>query len=106
MKPCTCPKFEKCSSPICPLDPDFFKRRMRSEDSVCLYLSEAVKRDAGVIFRGRGLGELYAAVSRVIPQIVSRWARIGRALERARHSGSRVAKLGKKISCGATQSHC
>lgn len=88
-----CPKWERCSVPLCPLDPGVFKRTMRDDEPVCYYLSEAVKNDAEAIFRRRGRAELFAEVSRLIPAMCARWGRVKRALERAKTKGSRMATV-------------
>lgn len=88
----TCPKYDKCSSPICPLDRDWRKRVMLEEDSVCFYLSEAVKDEAEAVFDRRGLGEIFRVVSDCIRPMSERWSRVRRALERAKLSGSRLAR--------------
>lgn len=88
-----CPKWERCSVPLCPLDPDVFKRSMRDDEPVCYYLSEAVKNEAEAIFRRRGRAELFAEVSRLIPAMSARWGRVRRKLEGARTSGSRMATV-------------
>jgi len=88
-----CPRWERCSVPLCPLDPDVFKRPMRDDEPVCYYLTEAVKIDAEAIFRRRGRAELFTAVSKLIPSLSARWGRIRRALERARTKGSRMATV-------------
>ena len=61
--PSACPKWERCNAPLCPLDPDLFKRMMRNDEPVCYYLTEAVKPDAEAIFMGRGRTELFEVVS-------------------------------------------
>ena len=66
---------------------------MLNDDSVCFYLAEAVKQGAEAVFRGRGLGELFRVVSEHVQPMSSRWGRIRRALERAKTSGSRLARL-------------
>ena len=38
MSPNTCPKFDNCSAPICPLDPEWHTRRMLRDERVCFYL--------------------------------------------------------------------
>lgn len=88
-----CPKWDKCNAPLCPLDPDLFKRVMRNDEPVCYYLTEAVKADAEAVFRRRGRGELFEVISKLIPAMSSRWGRIRHALERAKTSGSRMARL-------------
>ena len=41
-----CPKFHHCSSPLCPLDPDWNKRKMIQGENLCHYLCEASKDGA------------------------------------------------------------
>ncbi len=91
--PDACPKWHKCSVPLCPLDPGVFKRVMLNDEPVCFYLTEAVKVDAEAIFRRRGREELFAVVSALIQPMSSRWGRIKRALERAKSKSSRMATV-------------
>ena len=48
-----CPKFHHCSAPLCPLDPDWNKRKMLQDDNLCHYLCEASKDDAIQRYRNR-----------------------------------------------------
>lgn len=89
----TCPKWEKCNAPICPIDPDLSQRAMLSEDGVCFYMTEAVKNDAEAIFGRRGLGELFELISTLTPFMSDRWGRIRRKLEGAKTTGSRMARF-------------
>lgn len=91
--PSACPKWDKCSAPLCPLDPALFKRVMRNDEPVCYYLTEAVKFDAEAIFRGRGRIDLFEVVSKFIVPMSARWGRIRRKLEDARKTGSRMATV-------------
>jgi hypothetical protein len=91
-KPESCPKFLKCYSPICPLDPDWRKRVLLREDPTCFYLTESVKHGAESVFQGAGLGELYEVIVRVTPDITARHPRIQKALERAKLTGSRMIR--------------
>jgi malate/lactate dehydrogenase len=90
MTPQSCPRWDKCSVSICPLDPDWNKRVLMRDDSTCYYLTESVKQGAAAIFRSRGLGELYAVIAEATPAICSRHRRIETALNRAKESGSRM----------------
>lgn len=94
--PDNCPKFLKCDAPICPPDPDWRKRVLFSEDATCFYLTESVKHGAETIFQGAGLGKLYEVIVRLTPDITARHARIRRALERAKLTGSRMTCLPPK----------
>lgn len=88
-----CPKWEACSAPICPLDSRWQGRVMQSEDSTCFYLAEAVKNGGAEVFEGRGLGELYRAILPFVQPLSDKWGRIRRTLERAKASGSRMARF-------------
>lgn len=88
-----CPRWNRCSTPLCPLDPDVFKRAALNDEPVCYYLTEAVKSDAEAIFRRRGRSELYELISKLIQPMSARWGRIRRHLERAKSNGSRMARL-------------
>lgn len=88
----TCPRWQQCNAPICPLDPHWQRRVMANDDPVCFYVSEAVKDGAKANFDWRGLGNLFVLVSEHIPAMSSRWGRLRRALERASKSGSRLAR--------------
>ena len=77
----SCPKFQSCSAPICPCDPEWPKRKHLNEDRVCFYLLEASKTGAKAIFEGAGLGNLHQAVTEVAPslnELVSVPARLAR----------------------------
>jgi len=85
-----CPKFESCSAPICPLDPNWRKRRHLKCERICFYLCEAQKDGSEAIFGGRGLVELYRLMVEVTPDISIRWRTIKNALAKAAKSGSRM----------------
>ena len=85
-----CPKWGKCNAPICPLDSEWSKRVMHSDDSCCFYLTELVKDGARTRFQRAGLEELHEACTRALPKIFDRHARICRALTRAALNGSRM----------------
>lgn len=85
-----CPKWGKCNAPICPLDSEWEKRSLHSEDASCFYLTELVKDGAQTRFQGAGLGELFEACTLTLPKITERHARLRRALERSASKGSRM----------------
>jgi hypothetical protein len=52
MKPMTaCPRYDKRSAPLCPLDPDGRLRTDLPEDRVCRWLKELVKPDGEALIR-------------------------------------------------------
>ncbi len=85
-----CPKYDKCSAPICPLEDSLFKRTLLKEDPTCFYLTESVKDGAETRFKGAGLESLYKRVVMATPHLISRYPRICSALKRAMHSSSRM----------------
>ena len=92
-----CPKWEKCKAPICPLDPDWEKRKMMPDESICFYQSEAMKADAKANFEMRGAGELFDLVSGPIPAMSAKWARIRLGLARAKPTGSRMTTIPPRL---------
>lgn len=48
-----CPKFHHCDAPLCPLDPDWKKRKMLQDENLCHYLCEASKDGAVERFNKR-----------------------------------------------------
>jgi len=91
--PESCPRFLKCNAPICPLDADWKKRILRSEDSTCFFLTESVKHGAQTVFERAGLKELYPAMVFAYPSIAAQHQRIQKALERAMLTGSRMTRF-------------
>ncbi|HUW76534.1 MAG TPA: hypothetical protein VMV70_07605 [Gallionella sp.] len=91
--PESCPRFLKCDAPICPLDADWRKRILLSDDPTCFFLTESVKHGAETVFEGAGLKELHSAMAVACPSITARHSRIQKALERAKLSGSRMTRF-------------
>ena len=99
MKIDTCPKFEKCSAPICPLDQNWQRASHLQHERVCFYLCESQKRGSEALFGSRGLGEVYQLIVEATPEISLRWASIQRTLIRASKTGSRMnRKMHKRLS--------
>lgn len=88
-----CPRWSKCSAPLCPLDAQSYKSTMTRYDPTCSYMLEAVKRGAEARFKERGLEYLFAQVVDAIPAFCDRYGRIRRSLERAMLSGSKMSAL-------------
>ena len=58
-----CPKFDGCSAPICPLDPDWSRRIHRKGEPLCFYLLESVKPGARARYDGSRAAVLYHAMA-------------------------------------------
>ncbi len=57
-----CSKFDRCSAPICPLDPEWQKRTHVKGERICFYLLECVKSGAEARFQGITAREIYLAI--------------------------------------------
>ena len=84
-----CPRFERCSAPICPIDPEWQKRVHIKDDPVCFYLREHSKHG----HKGRNTGgvpeELLKEVERVYSEVIARYAPLKSALKKASCSPSK-----------------
>lgn len=89
-----CDRFDRCSANVCPLDPEWHKRKHLNGDRVCFYLIEAQKANAKAVFDTCGRGYLYSVMHELTPAISARHNTIKRTLELAKKTGSR---MGKKI---------
>lgn len=90
-----CPKYSKCSAPICPLDRDWPQRVHRKGESVCAYLLETVKPNAETHFQGVPAREIYGVIQNIAEAMSTRYGPIARALRRAKRSGSRMKQPGR-----------
>ncbi len=84
-----CPRFDRCSATVCPLDPQWRERIHRKADRTCAWLLEAAKPAGAATIRGALPMGLAAQVLRTLPEIVSRHGSIRRRLETAATSGSK-----------------
>ena len=94
-----CPKFDRCSAPICPLDPYWNESTYLRGEPVCLYLREAAKGvDLGLIgvlplgmplIVGKAFRQIIHTVR--IPNLVGHGDLRRRLVETAK-SGSVIAK--------------
>lgn len=89
--PALCPKFDKCSANICPLDPDRQLRRYIKGEAVCFLLRELVKPGARLILDRIIPKELLDLVLSAAPEISARHAPIRSSLERSAETPSMIA---------------
>lgn len=105
MKIHECPRFSRCSAPICPLDKQFLESTHQDGEPVCVYLREYVKPGGSAFLRGVISEEHVQAVELAYPEIIARYAPVKKALKRASTRGSKLGKpipklkYGKKIDC-------
>ena len=89
-----CPKFNSCSAPICPLDPNWKLRPYLDGERVCFYQTEYSKVTARPILEGVLATEHYQAIEQSYLEISAAYPRIKRQLDR---SSSKPSRLGKSI---------
>lgn len=87
-----CPKFDSCSAPICPLDPEWQRARHLPGERVCLWLRELVKEGGGARVAHASSGEVAARVAEVLPSIVASNSDIRSKLRDAALTGTKLNK--------------
>ena len=87
-----CPRFDRCSANICPVDPEWPMRSYIKGEAVCFFVLEAVKPGAQARFLGSTAEELYRVACKITPKLLSRYAPMRRPLARARKTPSRLGK--------------
>jgi hypothetical protein len=95
MKMYDCPKFEFCSSPICPLLASVSSQSLSNGERVCYYLTEYQKANSEAYFGVLGLTELYKLMAKAMDEINSNPhtnVYLRRALKLATQSSSKMAK--------------
>jgi hypothetical protein len=88
-RPQNCPRCDRCSANVCPLDAEWRKRTHVRGDEVCFFLTESVKVDAAGNFASLGLGWLLDRANHVRDDIALPDG-IKTTVERARLTGSRI----------------
>ena len=91
MSPENCPKWMSCNAPICPLDPDWRRRRHVAGERICLWLREWAKSPSGGKWSLALGGEIAAEVQRVAPEIRAADSDIRAKLKAASLRGSKIA---------------
>ena len=91
--PDACPKYEKCSANICPLDRDWQLRTHMNSEPVCFYMREFVKQGGTARLRGYISKEMLEQIAEVLPEIKSRYINISCRLESAAKTGSKIDAL-------------
>lgn len=89
-EPPECPRYQRCSAPICPLDPDWQLRKHLDGDSVCGLLLELAKDGGEATLRACLPEEVVAAAVTLAPAIRGTHGPVRRAWEKAAKSGSRI----------------
>lgn len=89
LSPHLCPRYSKCSAPVCPLDPQWAQRVMHRSDPSCLFLSEAVKEGAEERFRMSSNEVMFQRIAEVLPSMIASVEPLKKRLARAAVTGSR-----------------
>lgn len=84
-----CPKFDSCSAPMCPLDPDWTERRHLAGERVCLWLREVVKPGGEAAARKVLPAVLVDEVVGALPAIEASNSDIRHKLKLAAQAGSK-----------------
>lgn len=85
-----CPKFNACSAPVCPLNPEWFRARHLPGERVCLWLRELVKEGGEARVTHAATEELAARVAEVLPAIVASNSDIRSKLRDAAQTGTKL----------------
>jgi hypothetical protein len=91
-----CPKFDRCSAPVCPLDDRWQERSYLDGERVCYYLTEYSKIAVRPILRGGLAAEHYEVIAQQYPRIIATHPRVRRQLERSSRNNTRLKKKVKK----------
>lgn len=88
-----CPQFDRCSAPLCPLDPGLSHCRHLNGERVCLLLREWVKPEGRALLRGAVPREVLEAVEIALPIIMASSSDVRRRLREASGRGSKRASM-------------
>jgi hypothetical protein len=88
--PRACPRYERCSAPICPLDPDWQQRKHLENEQVCGLLLELAKVGGEATLQSCLPKEVTQAATTLAARIHDAHGPVRRACEKASKSGSRL----------------
>ncbi len=88
-----CPRYNVCSVPICPLDPDWEVRTHVAGEPVCIWLTEAQKPNAEANFEKAETADLLPWCRQLAEPISKRFGPIRRVIQNAATSGSRLEQF-------------
>jgi hypothetical protein len=93
----SCPNWESCNAPICPLDTDWRKRNMLHGETVCRYLREWAKVTSGKasnrVFKVYLPIEVQKAIAEAYPDILASHGCIKSAMKRAAKTPSKLGRI-------------
>jgi hypothetical protein len=85
-----CPRFDACSAPVCPLDPQWPRAQHIQSERVCGLLTEVVKIGGRARVASVLTLEQFATLVREWPKVEARWTSIRARLRASATTGSRI----------------
>ena len=83
LRPEQCPRYFKCSAPLCPLDLHWSRAKMLRDEHLCFYLAEASKAGAYERFRDRYDFDIYMVAQESLPGMRKAFKELDREIKRA-----------------------
>ena len=100
-----CPRYDRCSAPVCPLDPDWRLRSHLKGEPVCGLLLEFSKTDGEATLRGFLPAQVAQVAITLAPALLARHAPLRKAWEKASKTGSRLALLARRRATESGADH-
>ena len=82
-RPEQCPRFNRCSAPLCPLDPHWSRCKMLRDEHLCYYLTEASKAGTHERFQNRYDFDIYMVAEESLPGMRKVFKELDREIRRA-----------------------
>jgi len=104
-----CARFDSCSAPICPLDPDWAKRDMLPGDGTCTWLLEIAKAGPESQYVPENIRQDIAEMlPRLLPAVglAPLRAQIKRAAESGSRRASAMVRLREGAACAKAANPC
>jgi len=95
-----CPRFDSCSAPICPLDPEWPSAQHINGERVCGLLTELVKAGGRQRLNTILSTDQLATLVREAPKVEVRWSDVRRRLKASSSKASRIER-GKALKSTA-----
>ena len=91
--PGQCPRFNRCSAPLCPLDPHWRRCKMLRDEHMCYYPTEASKEGAHERFRDRYDFDIYMVAEESLPGMRKAFKELDREIKRASERSSVIPMI-------------
>ena len=103
--PALCPRYDRCSAPVCPLDPEWRLRSHLKGEPVCGLLLELSKTGGEATLRGFLPAQVAQVAITLAPALLARHAPLRKAWEKASKTGSRLALLARRRATESGADH-